>query len=143
MTDAELNEIFRAVRHRRTLSWATIEKLANEVRGARKPKENVLPSGYRWNHYAAMPTRMFPPKPDDLPPKAKEVLDRVSASIQRSYEEKAIESWIGAQTCNVVEPELFDLGEALARSSFLPMIRHQSVFHKIAVDPLAGSRKKE
>lgn len=37
MTDHELNEIFRAIRNRRTLSWATIEKLAMEVRKAKSP----------------------------------------------------------------------------------------------------------
>ena len=47
MTDDELNEIFRAIRHRRTLSWATIEKLANEVREARKTKA-TKPATFRF-----------------------------------------------------------------------------------------------
>lgn len=44
MTDAELNEIFRAIKGRRTLSWKTIEKLAIEVRELRKPKPAVKPA---------------------------------------------------------------------------------------------------
>lgn len=48
MTDDELNEIFRAIRHRRTLSWKTIEKLAMEVRELRKPKEKPSAT-FRWN----------------------------------------------------------------------------------------------
>lgn len=69
MTDDELNEIFRAIRHRRTLSWATIEKLANEVRDGRKPKTlKVQVPQYGLNRWGDLiQTTMFQMKPEDIP----------------------------------------------------------------------------
>lgn len=158
MTDAELNEIFRAIRHRRTLSWATIEKMANEVREARKPKTlKVQVPQYGWNHYGDLiQTTMFPPKrEDDLSAKAKEYLDRISASIKRSYEDKMLDGLLRGQsvmTCNV-DPDKPTMGGTRLMKSveefdwdaviYQQDVRPRNIFNSVMPTPIADSRKKE
>lgn len=152
MTDDELNEIFRAIRHRRTLSWATIEKMANEVRDGRAAKKKK--ATYRWTTTyddGMFPTTMFHPKPaEDLKPKAQEVLDRISASIQRKYEDKVYEHWMGYTSTDPKSVQVPTIDEIMKRVMFahesaeaMGMIRERSAFHKLVSEPIADSKKKE
>lgn len=171
MTDEELNEIFRAIRHRRTLSWATIEKLANEVRSNSRPErcdycrhpigaKAARPSTDRWDYYAYVNA---PIPAADLSPEAKEFLGRVSANIRRSYEDKVFETWKGKEVTYTnadhgsSDPLLFQAidpnemvatlakhPDVVAKSErFVEMLRQQSAFHKLLGEPIADSPKKE
>lgn len=101
MTDDELNEIFRAIRHKRALSWKTIEKLAMEVRELRKPKETkstppAAKPSLHWNSYADVPMLNGP---------LSEYMDRVARDIIRQRESKLIgDFWVGVPMTNNVDP---------------------------------------
>lgn len=181
MTDDELNEIFRAIRHRRTLSWATIENLANEVRASRATKTtlvkadpgalaarnqamvNIVKVADAWNNSLldfsvggkSINTTMVPPKPGaDLAPKAKEYLDRISASIQRKYEDKMLDAVVygqSAMTCNV-DPDKPTMGGTRLMKSveefdwdtliYQKDVRPRNIFNSVMPTPIADSQKK-
>jgi hypothetical protein len=143
MTDAELNDIFRAIRHRRTLSWATIEKLANEVRRARKPQT------------LQVQTTMFPQKPNaGISQEGRDFLDRVGAIIRRKYEDKVFETLMGKEvTYTNTDPkrvQVLTLDDIMKRVMFvhesaeaMGLLRERSAFRKFVVEPIADSQKKE